>query len=578
MGVEPGFEGSKVKKLREILAEDLKIKNRIIIWVNSYIDGVIRPEMEESGKVITEDIISKLKLPKDIVWTIHGEDKNRKKYREELQKRFNSGGAGKMVLFVSGNTVDVGVDFSGAEEIIHYNEPWSKYDKKQQDKRAHRVGLKRPLIAKTLITRGTIEEGIRRYIDAKEKAIEKLLRGLERTEAENKMLKKDANSWKKDIEADINLAEDYNNESKKLMLHFGAGWEAGEEYFKNMPEEEKESYASLYRKNRRLSYQGNNARVSISLLEKMIAEQRKNNVRLRILDIASGPEMLKRCAREDLRNQIYSMDINEKHFEDVVDTKRIFRKSYLNLPVRSGSADYYNIGFAFHQTKPFRFYKKNYEKLQVLSEMNRVLKVGGRAIISEIHNVEFINLKKFEELIVRLGMKVVKEYSGEVNGGENYRAHFLILEKVREIEEYGSDTFRLSDEEKKNRIKKLSDKLGKELLSGLEIGKLPKGVSHLNDQRRMINNFELNGKNIQVVFIEEDRKLFVEEKKSIQDGEALKKKFGGRIDDIPLFEIHKIGFKRKLKNPNLMYRIIENGGVIVIRGDKKKRNYSKRNE
>ncbi|MFA6383527.1 MAG: SNF2-related protein [Parcubacteria group bacterium] len=573
LGVEPGFEGSKVRELKEMLAEDLKSKNKIIVFVNSYIDGVIRDkEDKDTGEILTESIISKLNLPSGIKWkTIHGKDKDKDNYRKEVQKEFNADNEEKMILFVSGDTADVGVDFSGADELIFYNEPWSKYDKKQQEGRSQREGRRGVLVVKTLIARGTIEEGIRRYIDAKEKAIEKLLRGFDRTKSENNLLRKDANSKKRDLEADKDLSKDYISEWEKLMLHFGKGWEAGGRWFKEMPEDEKESYAKLYREAGGLSYQGNNARASVSLIEKMIAEKDKNGEKLRILDIASGPEMLKRHAAKDLHNQIYSMDINERHFDETIDARRTFKKSYLNLPVRSGSVDYYNIGFAFHQTKQIKFYKKNYERLQVLAEMNRVLKVGGRAIISEIHNAEFVNPGKLEELIEKLGFRMVKKYSGEADGGENYRSHFITLEKIAETPGYGSDMFRLSDEEKQAKIKELGEVLDKDLLNGLEIRKTAKSGRRLKDQRRMIEKFKLGNKEIKIAFTSEDEKLFLEEKKAIKDGEALSQRFDGKIYDIPLEEMYKIGFKRKLQNPNLMYRIIENGGAVVVRGDKKKR-------
>ena len=577
LSVEPGFEGSKVEKLKETLAEDLKTKDKIVVFVNGYIEGVIRDKVDEKTKaVLVENIIGKLDLPSDVLLkTIHGKDENKNDYREGVQRQFNNDG-GKMVIFVSGDTANVGVDFSGANEVIFYNEPWSKYEKRQQQGRSYREGLKGPLTVKTLMTRGTIEEGIRRYINAKERAIEKLLKGIERTKAENILLEKDSRSRRVDVETNEELSREYMNDWEKLMLHFGEGWEAGDEWFRNMPEDKRSSYAQLYRKLGGLTYQGNNARVSASLIARMISEKPKAvSENMRILDIASGPEMLKRHAPKGLGGRMYSFDINEKHFEDSFDKKRTFKTSYLDLPIKSRSVDYYNIGFALHQTKPIKIYKKNYERLQVLAEMNRVLKVGGRAVISEVHNVEFVNIKKFEELTKNLGFKIVKEYNGEVDGGGNYRAHIITLEKVRGIQGYKDEKIKFNDPDKSAYIKELGDMLGKELLSGLEIKKLPKGKSRLKDQRRMIEKFRFGGKEMKVAFNEVDEKLFSEEQTTIKIGEGLKQKYEG-IKNIPLAEIKGAGFERKLETPGyyLLYKIIKNGGAVVIRGNHKERKNS----
>ena len=565
LGIEPGFEGSKVTKLKETLAEDIKAKDKIVVFVNSYIDGVIRGKNNIVEKIQKE-------LPINVVIkSIHGEVRNNEE-RKKIEKDLKMS-AEKMIVFVSGQTADVGVDFSGADEQIFYNEPWSKYEKRQQQGRSYREGLKGPLTVKTLMTSGTIEEGIRRYINAKERAIEKLLKGIDRTRAENILLEKDSRSRRNDIETNEELSRDYMNDWEKLMLHFGEGWEAGDEWFKSLPEEKKSSYAELYKRLGGLTYQGNNARVSASLITHMMNEKPKiTPENMRILDIASGPEMLKRYAPKELNGRMYSLDINEKHFEETLDKRRTFKSSYLDLPVRGGSVDYYNISFAFHQTKPIKIYKKNYERLQVLAEMNRVLKIGGRGIISEVHNIEFANFEKFEKLIKNLGFKIIKEYSGEVDGEENYRAHFITLEKINEISEYNSDKIKFNDINKKKYIKELGDKFGKELLSGLEIKKMPKGKSRLKDQRRIIEGFRLKGREFKIVFNEEDKKLFIAEQQAIKDGENLKQKYKG-IENIPLEEIKKIGFERKLETPGyyLLYKIIKNGGAVVIRGDRKRR-------
>ena len=557
--VEPGFVGSKIKKLDKTLRQDLETHNKIVVFVNGYVEGVIKGE---------GNIIQKLNLPEGtIVEEIHGEVSHQERTR--IQNELKSG-SNKTVVVVSGQTADVGVDFSGADSMIFYNEPWSKYDKKQQQARVYREGLKNPLTVKTLITKDSIEEGIRAYITAKEKAIEKLLKGIGNTDAEKKLLYNDSRVASADVETNAQLSKEYLSDWEKLMLHFGEGYESGEKRFREELTKSGKEYADLYKKLGRLTYQGNNARVSATLIERMVQEKGEPVGNLRILDIASGPEMLKEASNGEIRDCIFSTDINAEHFASSSEPGKTMSSSYLNLPVLNNSLDYANLGFAFHQTSPIKYYKKNYERLQVLAEMNRALKTGGRAVISMLHNVQFANMEKFEELVGQLGFKIVPEYTGEAKGGESYKAGIFTLEKTADIPEYTGDALKFDNADASKYIAALGDKLGREFLQGLEMSKTLKGKSRLRDQRRMIDKITLGGQQIEVIFNGKDRALLDEEVQSIEDGESLREQYGG-IQNIPLEEIKRIGFERKLETPGyyLLYKIIKDGGAVIIRGDYK---------
>lgn len=558
--VQPGVTGSKIKMLEKTLKEDLQTQKKIVVFVNDYIKGVVRGD---------KNIIDKMDLPDDIVIKeIHGEITNRAE-RKQIEEDLKVGNKG-MVVFVSGQTAGVGVDFSGADGVIFYNDPWSKYEKNQQKGRVYREGLKNPLTVKTLVTKNSIEEGIRHYIDAKEKAIEKLLKGISNTDAEKKLLYNDSKISTNNIETNAELSKEYLSDWEKLMVHFGEGFESGEKRFRDGLSTKGKEYAELYRKLGPLTYQGNNARTTATIIERMIDEKSENTNGLRILDVASGPEMLKDAASEKIKGSIYSMDINTEHFTHSVDEGKTIVASFLNLPVMDNSINYLNLGFAFHQTSPIKYYKKNYERLQVLAEMNRALKTGGRAVISMLYNVKFTNEHTFEKLIDKIGFKIVEDYSGKVASGENYKANFFTLEKTANIPEYKSDALKFSSADNARYITELGDKLGREFLEGLEMKKTSEGESRIRDQRRMIDTVSINEKEIKLILNEKDSKLLAQEKQSIKDGEDLKKKYGG-IKNIPLDEIKAIGFERKLETPGyfLLYKIIKEGGAVIIRGDYK---------
>lgn len=118
------------------------------MFVNGYVEGVIRGE---------DNIVGDLKVSAGVtVRVIHGENKDE---REEIEKQFQNTDE-RMLLIVSGGTADVGVNFSRAQRVIMANEPWTVADKDQQIARVYRFGLQNDLTVRTLIAKGTLEEGI----------------------------------------------------------------------------------------------------------------------------------------------------------------------------------------------------------------------------------------------------------------------------------------------------------------------------------------------------------------------------------------------------------------------------------
>ncbi|MFA5994789.1 MAG: C-terminal helicase domain-containing protein, partial [Parcubacteria group bacterium] len=295
--------GSKVLALREELAQSLQTDNKVVVFVNDYVEGVIRGE---------KSIIEQLDLPDRVqVRTIHGEDDMQQ--RKMIQSEFNLGQE-KMVLFVSGDTADVGVDFSGADRMIHYNEPWTIYDKKQQIGRAYREGLNHDLVASTLVVGGTIEEGMYNYIRKKEKAIEKLISGIPISEAEKLMLEKDEKRSGSDLNVDSEFAEYYFSALKGLMRMFGHTKGAGEAGYNAFIREHGEKYAQFYQQMGMRSYQANTARVSAAMISRFMQENGRSGEEVKILDMASGPELMKKHAPKEWQDRIFSLDLNAHHF------------------------------------------------------------------------------------------------------------------------------------------------------------------------------------------------------------------------------------------------------------------------
>lgn len=537
LGITPEISGLKIVQLREHLKRTLQDKDKVVVFVNEYVEGIIRGD----GKIITD-----LGLTDDVeVRLIMGGVSNEE--RDKIQEDLNTSSK-KMVVFVNGDTSDVGVDFSGAEDIVFYNEPWTRYEKRQQLARGYREGLDHPLTSATFIARGTIEEGIHIYTEAKYKAVEKLLKGIPISEIEKRMLKKDEEKEKKeepDLEVNPELARYYFSAWHRMLRIFGHAKELGEPDFYKFVGEHGKSYADTYQELGARSYQANACRVSATVIDAMVREAGQNPADLAILDVASGPEMLKRHAPREYQEQIASLDINPHHFAG--GRGRGIMGSFLALPVVPNSVDYLNLSLAFHYTR-FLPTKGEYERLELLMEMNRVLKTGGRAVLNLIYNREMKDMEKFVDVLGALGFRYVEEYSDIVEAERQYRSSVVTVEKVGEPE---------------GDLKMIVSELGGERLKGIKFGK---GNLRFGNSRKILSEFDLRGRHFQVDFNSVDRQIFEEELETIREAEGLKAKYGG-IKQIPSEEVATHGFVRVMMGGKryMLFRKLKKGegGVII---------------
>lgn len=535
----PGIESTKIHAVAAELRNSFERHSKVVMFVNGYIEGVLRGE---------HNILYKLGLPPDVeIQIIHGGTQITE--RDAIQKRFNTS-AGKTLLLVSGQTADVGVDFSGAEEVFMYNEPWTEYDRRQQVARAYRPGLTHPLTDRRFITRQTIEEGIHEYIGRKYIAIEKLLRGIPIQEIEKELLRRDEKrAPDRELEVDPELAEYYFSAWDKLMKIYAHVKEIGQEDFMEFISRYGRDYAEAYLDLGNRSYQANVNRVAGTVIDRLARERGEDPMKLRILDIASGPEMLKQHIPDAYRNGVMSVDANPFHFKTPreAEGRKAAVGSWLNLPFQNGTMDYVNLAFALHYSN-FVPSQEKYERFGVLTEMNRVLKVGGRATISIIYTLEFRDPAKIEVIANAAGFNVVQEYTGDADTGDKFGAYILTLEKTRDL---GQNP------------EKIVETLGPDDYRGLKFRSKEK---KLRDTRKIIEKFSLNGRNIEINFNAVDRAVLEEERALTTHGEALKAQFGG-IEQIPKDEIIKNGFVRILVGEKylLFKKLTKGSGVVIIK-------------
>lgn len=535
----PGIEGSKISALRTQIIDAFKVNTKVAVIVNGYVTDVMR------GK---NNIIDKLGLPPDIkIGLIHGGAGN-KEQRPDLQNEFNNSPR-KMLLVVSGQTADVGISLVGAERTIIYNEPWTESDLRQQKARVFRPGLKHDIVEETLIVKGTIEEGIHEYIARKHKAIEKILKGVPLSELEQRMLaKREDKNDGEGIEFEVNpeLARTYYSWRNRLTQMFGHTKENGEELMLKFLETWGADYAEGYRQVGARSYQSNTNRVAGTLIDEMIKKTGRHSAALEILDVASGPEMLRRHIGNAHQASISSLDINPHHFKDSMSGKT-HTGSWRKMPFKPRSFDYLNCAMAF-QDSAFAPSKGKYERLDVLREMNRVLKPGGRAVISMIFSMEMKDMGKFKLFAEATGFHVVQDYSGQAEFDNQFASQIITLEKFADVEKSSEDIVK---------------EVGAANVDGLKMFKTNKSIK--ND-REILTGFLLDGKAKIINLNDSDRAVLREEKEVADLVKELKRTYGA-IKDIPAQEIIDNGFVRILagKQYFVFKRLVTAQGVVILK-------------
>jgi SNF2 family DNA or RNA helicase/ubiquinone/menaquinone biosynthesis C-methylase UbiE len=504
------IESSKVQEARDAILSHFETKNKMVFFVNGYIDGIIRGE---------NSIIEQLQLPEDITVKIIDGDVS-KDERTEIERDIKYMTQGKILLVLSGMAADVGVDFSSAEGVYFYNEPWTKFDKMQQQARVYRPGLTHDITVDTSLVEGSIEEGIHYYLEMKYKAIMKLLEGVPLSEIEQSMLLFDEKvEGIKTIDGDQGLAEEWlQSPVNRLNRFFGATKEIGEDKFMGFLEKYGEEYAEYYADMGTRGFQANTARLVTALI-KRYREEKGLHGEITILDVASGPEMLAKKVPENEKDNVFSLDINSAHFKE--GTGRQVVAGFTALPIRDSSVDYLNMSLAIHYST-FRPSKKEFERLEVFGEIARVLKVGGRATINLVYSLEWKNKKELGELLEKLGLKIVEACTGTATSGSNFASECLTFEKREDVN-------------LKEKLQQLQDG-DYELLKGLKLS--TQSTRKLKKSQEVTNRFSLNGKIFEANLNQEDVRLLVEQEHIQEEGKLLIQEYGD-AGSIPKRELLK---------------------------------------
>lgn len=492
------LECSKASQIWKDSNELFTKKKRIVYFINGPISWTIRPD-EKNWITQENTFISKMWLAKWIkVQVIHGDisDSERKK----IQDRFNDESSDeKIALFVSGSTADVGIDLTGGEHIIHINEPWTQADKDQQDARVYRYGQSKPITSTTYIVDDSIEEGINKYLKLKNDAILKLYFGIELTETERKALVKDDGDVPDDGEAgSVNkwLADYFKTSSRELNEMFGCLKQAWSGKAEELVQRRWEEFAGYYKDLGPRSYQANVNRIAGQIIKNISWKGKIDNPV--IVDLWSGPKMLRRHIDDKLKNDVISVDINPHHFspEDIESGKAVV-SNFLNISshIPEKSVDFISCSLSFQDTSwEFDNEEPNLERLQLLLQMHKVLKIGWTAMVSLPYSLMIKNMYEFENILKKYWFELVKEYTGNVSSDSQCNVNLISIRKTRNLYNW--------DYERPN-VKKWD-------FDGLTLVK-KKGVS-ISNQKKVVSSFDLHNESFEVEQNKEGRAVVNSEK------------------------------------------------------------------
>jgi len=162
-------------------------------------------------------------------------------------------------------------------------------------------------------------------------------------------------------------------------------------------------------------------------------------------------------------------------------------------------------------------------------------------------HLDFKNYQKFKEFTELFGLRVVDEYSDEVSVGNSYRSRIVTLEKGEGIDQN-------IDEIIKNTFREDWDGL-----------KLSPVETRLRDSRKIISQFKIGGRQFDISFNEQDRKIVAEEKDALGKAAELREKYK-TIDRIDKEQISEHGFVRlRLDKKYMLFKKLSDGSVVIIK-------------
>ncbi len=382
--------------------------------------------------------------------------------REQTRRKFQKDPDCKVMIATT--VMDEGVDLTAATDLVHLTIPYTPAAVDQRNRRAQRIGevmkdyvnihtVKPQIPNLTVIT-----EGIQRLVNEKRTLINYLLH--DPFSINVKDLKEVENGAQKSRY----LGPLIRSPMQEVISHFGKlkkkGGQNIRKFYDKRPEQA-ENIARLYSSHWKGYFGGNTGNLYAKIISRL--DSRENLERK--LDIASGPFSLSRALKQPVTNldlNPYMLEAGKIMEEEgiIVPGNTAVQGLFNKLPFDNESFDLAVCSLALHMSK------SEGEREQAFREMNRVLRKGGRGIVTLANTwISRTDEKMFYNALEHLGFEV-SPYSGVFRGPEDSTFKVYLAGVVKKDEPnseiLGDEAFEWKvDRKKGKRVSNSTDKRGK---------------------------------------------------------------------------------------------------------------------
>jgi superfamily II DNA or RNA helicase len=338
-----------------------------------------------------------------------------------------------------------GLNITCAADAILASPTYTVSSEEQYVRRFLRFGQKLPVRLQVLCFSGSIEEGIASYSARKHRAVASVIDGRPLNKRERSLLADDFSSIK--VNGPIAYESLTPRQQALWILNKlkGLGKQEIQSFLYADDGKYAKDFARGYPAHEETSVSGNTARLVTAIIGQLVRDT-SDKPRV-IADIACGCRTLERMFEGEGNLAVRSVDVNEvalitgsELLRSPKKTEKNEVRAMDNLPFDSDTIDIGVISLALDMTQHSSNKKREktgLERIETLMELNRVLRVGGKAILTFQESL-FSNIVDFNKFLFAIeehfGFKRLENYSGLAQADNNsksmpYAVWIMTLEK-----------------------------------------------------------------------------------------------------------------------------------------------------
>lgn len=357
---------------------------------------------------------------------------------------------GPAILALRTDVGGEGIDLSWISDVEVISPPSVRSEYDQLIGRQWRRGQKYDVHVGMGTLQDTIEQGMHEFALRKQQIVEMLLAGKPLTHEEERILNDEISK----VHGEGFLAYEGMSPRRKLMWIFGRLFAQGKKRVKEILNAQDGKYgkdlAQLYSELDEYSYQGNNRRMMLALLEKYVPELKKQfGNQLNMADIAAGCMSVARHLGHRKDITVWSSDLTGPMLEV---GKKTLPKKYKNehvaecpmdeLPYNNGSKQivFHSLALHYARNNHRKSGSGGEERVKAIQEMNRVLSEGGMAFLA-LPTYVIQDEAQFRMLCsvmeAYFGFEIIPENTGLASSvdhpdEDSFRSYVLTMRKIDE--------------------------------------------------------------------------------------------------------------------------------------------------